>query len=77
MENALLRQQLFVLERGLGLAFASYARQIRRPQLNWRDQTLIVLLASKWLRAGLRQLAARGLASHAGPLERGTDHCTA
>ena len=34
MENALLRQQLIVLERGSGLAFASYARQIRRPQLN-------------------------------------------
>ena len=48
MENALLRQQLIVLE-----------RQITRPQLTWRDRTLIVLLASKRLRAGLRQLAAR------------------
>ena len=36
MENALLRQQLIVLE-----------RQIRRPQLTWRDRTLIVFLASK------------------------------
>ena len=36
MENALLRQQLIVLE-----------RQITRPQLTWRDRTLIVLLASK------------------------------
>ncbi|MFO7742365.1 MAG: hypothetical protein R6X31_08640 [Anaerolineae bacterium] len=48
MENALLRQQLMVLE-----------RQIRRPQLSGRDRTLIVFLASKRLRAGLRQLAAR------------------
>ena len=51
MENALLRQQLIVLE-----------RQIRRPQLTWRDRTLIVFLASKRLRAGLRQLAARSAA---------------
>ncbi len=27
--------------------------------LTWRDRTLIVFLASKRLRAGLRQLAAR------------------
>ncbi len=38
LENALLRQQLIVLE-----------RQIKRPQLNWRDRALIVFLASKRL----------------------------
>jgi putative transposase len=36
LENALLRQQLSVLQ-----------RQIRRPKLSWRDRTLIVLLTSK------------------------------
>ena len=36
LENALLRQQLSVLQ-----------QQIRRPKLSWRDRTLIVLLASK------------------------------
>ena len=36
LENALLRQQLSVLQ-----------RQIQRPKLSWRDCTLIVLLASK------------------------------
>ena len=36
LENALLRQQLSVLQ-----------RQIQRPELSWRDRTLIVLLASK------------------------------
>ena len=36
MENPLLRQQLIMLE-----------RQITRPQLTWRDRTLIVFLASK------------------------------
>jgi predicted HTH domain antitoxin len=40
MENALLRQQLIVLERGSGLANAS-----PKP-LTWRDRTLIVFLAS-------------------------------
>jgi hypothetical protein len=70
MEKALLRQQLIVLERGSGLAFASYARQIRCPQPNWRDRSPIVLLASRPLRAGLRR-------PHAGPVERGTDHCAA
>jgi putative transposase len=36
LENALLRQQLSVLQ-----------RQIQRPKLSWRDRALIVLLASK------------------------------
>jgi transposase InsO family protein len=36
LENALLRQQLSVLQ-----------RQIQRPKLSWRDRTLIVLLTSK------------------------------
>jgi hypothetical protein len=36
LENALLRQQLSVLQ-----------RQIRRPKLSWRDRALIVFLASK------------------------------
>jgi putative transposase len=36
LENALLRQQLSVLQ-----------RQIRRPKLSWRDRTLIILLTSK------------------------------
>jgi putative transposase len=36
LENALLRQQLSVLQ-----------RQIRRPKLSWRDRALIVLLTSK------------------------------
>ena len=36
LENALLRQQLIVLE-----------RQVKRPQLTWRDRSLIVLLTSK------------------------------
>jgi hypothetical protein len=36
LENALLRQQLAVLQ-----------RQAQRPKLSWRDRTLIVLLASK------------------------------
>ena len=36
LENALLRQQLIVLQ-----------RQIQRPKLSWRDRTLMVLLASK------------------------------
>ncbi len=36
LENALLRQQLIVLQ-----------RQTKRPALTWRDQTVMVLLASK------------------------------
>jgi hypothetical protein len=36
LENALLRQQMIILE-----------RQSKRPKLTWRDRTLIVLLASK------------------------------
>ena len=36
LENALLRQQLIVLE-----------RQVKRPQLSWRERGIIVLLASK------------------------------
>ena len=36
LENALLRQQLIVLQ-----------RQTKRPKLTWRDRTLFVLLASK------------------------------
>ena len=36
LENALLRQQLIVLE-----------RQVKRPTLTWRDRALFVLLASK------------------------------
>jgi putative transposase len=36
LENALLRQQLAVLQ-----------RQVQRPKLSWHDRTLIVLLASK------------------------------
>jgi hypothetical protein len=36
LENTLLRQQLIVLE-----------RQVKRPQLTWRDGSLIVLLTSK------------------------------
>jgi transposase InsO family protein len=36
LENALLRQQLSVLQ-----------RQIQRPKLSWRDRALIILLASK------------------------------
>jgi putative transposase len=36
LENALLRQQLAVLQ-----------RQVQRPKLSWRDRTLIVLLASQ------------------------------
>jgi len=38
LENALLRQQLIVLE-----------RQVKRPKLTWRDQGLMVLLSS-WLK---------------------------
>ncbi len=36
LENALLRQQLIVLD-----------RQVKRPQLSWRERSIIVLLASK------------------------------
>lgn len=36
LENALLRQQLSVLQ-----------RQVQRPKLSWRDRALIVLLTSK------------------------------
>jgi len=36
LENALLRQQLIVLE-----------RQVKRPALTWRDRALFVVLASK------------------------------
>ncbi len=36
MENALLRQQLIVLQ-----------RQVKRPKLTWRNRALFVLLASK------------------------------
>jgi hypothetical protein len=36
LENALLRQQLIVLQ-----------RQTKRPRLTWRDRALFVLLASK------------------------------
>ncbi len=36
LENALLRQQLIVLD-----------RQVKRPQLSWRERGIIVLLASK------------------------------
>jgi hypothetical protein len=36
LENALLRQQLIVLQ-----------RQAKRPALTWRDRTVMVLLASK------------------------------
>lgn len=36
LENALLRQQLIVLK-----------RQVKRPQLRWRERGIIVLLASK------------------------------
>ena len=36
LENALLRQQLVVLQ-----------RQTKRPALTWRDRTVMVLLASK------------------------------
>jgi putative transposase len=36
LENALLRQQLIVLQ-----------RQIKRPKLTWRDRALFVLLSSK------------------------------
>jgi hypothetical protein len=36
LENALLRQQVIVLQ-----------RQIKRPKLNWRDRALFVLLSSK------------------------------
>jgi hypothetical protein len=36
LENALLRQQLMILK-----------RQTERPQLTWRDRSLIVLLASR------------------------------
>ncbi len=36
LENALLRQQLLVLE-----------RQIKRPKLRWRDRALMVILASR------------------------------
>lgn len=36
LENALLRQQLIVLQ-----------RQIKRPKLTWKDRSLIVLLSSK------------------------------
>lgn len=36
LENALLRQQLIVLQ-----------RQVKRPTLAWRDRALFVLLASK------------------------------
>jgi putative transposase len=39
LENALLRQQLIVLE-----------RQVERPQLTWRDRGIMVFLSS-WLRA--------------------------
>lgn len=43
LENALLRQQLIVLQ-----------RRVKRPTLTWRDRALFVLLASKlpgWKRA--------------------------
>jgi putative transposase len=36
LENALLRQQVIVLE-----------RQVKRPQLSWRDRGIMVLLASR------------------------------
>ena len=36
LENALLRQQVIVLE-----------RQVKRPQLNWRERGIMVLLASQ------------------------------
>ncbi len=36
LENALLRQQLIVLD-----------RQVKRPQLSWRERGIMVLLASK------------------------------
>ena len=36
LENALLRQQIIILE-----------RQSRRPRLSWRDRTIILLLTSK------------------------------
>jgi hypothetical protein len=36
LENALLRQQIIILE-----------RQSKRPGLSWRDRTIIVFLASK------------------------------
>jgi hypothetical protein len=36
LENALLRQQLIVLE-----------RQVKRPQLSWRERGIMVLLASQ------------------------------
>jgi putative transposase len=36
LENALLRQQLIVVE-----------RQVKRPTLTWRDRALIIVLASR------------------------------
>ena len=36
LENALLRQQLIVLD-----------RQVKRPRLSWRERGIMVLLASK------------------------------
>ena len=36
LENALLRQQIIILE-----------RQFKRPRLSWRDRTIIVLLTSR------------------------------
>ncbi len=48
LENALLRQQLIVLQ-----------RQTKRPTLTWRNRALFVLLAS-WLRcAGRKYISVR------------------
>ncbi len=60
MENALLRQQLIVLE-----------RQITRPQRAKLSRSPGATGHSSF------SWQASGLASHAGPVERGTDHCAA
>ena len=60
MENALLRQQLTLLE-----------RQIRRPQRAKLGGSLGAIGPSSF------SWKASGLASHAAPVERGTDHCAA
>jgi hypothetical protein len=62
LENALLRQQLIVLQ-----------RQVKRPALTWRDRTLLVLIASKPVVAArypLCHLIGRSVQSTVCPIRR-------
>jgi hypothetical protein len=61
LENALLRQQLIVLE-----------RQVKRPKLTWRDRGLMVLLSS-WRRPGEKRCSS----SSPTPCSAGTGMSTA